>query len=208
MRWIEESKRLYVAENTLRGSLRIITFPQPNHFLHYAGGANRITNHPCYRLVEQEQLPAYVRDRTPPPPRFSFCKNRKARSKEVGSVQNFKSNIVFHMRLSPPSLTAPMVGSGSLMWFRKGIRIHDNPALEFASRGASHLYPVFVIDPHYMEPDPNAYSPGSSRAGLNRINFLLQSLLDLDLNLKKLGSRLLVLHGDPAEVLIRCLKEV
>ncbi|XP_061365075.1 (6-4)DNA photolyase isoform X1 [Gastrolobium bilobum] len=98
-------------------------------------------------------------------------------------------------------------GSGSLMWFRKGLRIHDNPALEFASQGASHLYPVFVIDPHYMEPDPHAFSPGSSRAGLNRINFLLQSLVDLDLNLKKLGSRLLILKGDPAEVLIRCLKE-
>ena len=99
-------------------------------------------------------------------------------------------------------------GSGSLMWFRKGLRIHDNPALQLASQGASHLYPVFVIDPHYMKPDPNAFSPGSSRAGLNRIKFLLESLVDLDLSLKKLGSRLLVLKGDPGEVLIRCLKEV
>ncbi|BAT98552.1 hypothetical protein VIGAN_09221300 [Vigna angularis var. angularis] len=98
-------------------------------------------------------------------------------------------------------------GSGSLVWFRKGIRIHDNPALEFASRSASHLYPVFVIDPHYMKPDPDAFSPGSSRAGLNRIKFLLESLVDLDLNLKNLGSRLLILKGDPAEVVIHCLKE-
>ncbi|WJX42807.1 (6-4)DNA photolyase, variant 2 [Trifolium repens] len=105
-------------------------------------------------------------------------------------------------------LTASMgFGSGSLMWFRKGIRIHDNPALEYASRGCSHLYPLFVIDPHYMKPDPNAFSPGSSRAGLNRINFLLQSLGDLDVNLNKIGSRLLVAKGDPYEVLIRCLKE-
>ncbi|KAK2378686.1 cryptochrome-1 [Trifolium repens] len=105
-------------------------------------------------------------------------------------------------------LTATMgFGSGSLMWFRKGIRIHDNPALEYASRGCSHLYPLFVIDPHYMKPDPNAFSPGSSRAGLNRINFLLQSLGDLDVNLKKIGSRLLIVKGDPYEVLIRCLKE-
>ncbi|XP_022145844.1 (6-4)DNA photolyase isoform X2 [Momordica charantia] len=98
-------------------------------------------------------------------------------------------------------------GSSSLMWFRKGIRIHDNPALEFAAKGANFLYPVFVIDPHYMEPDPTAFSPGSSRAGLNRIQFLLESLLDLDSNLKKLGSRLLVLHGEPGEVLIRCLEQ-
>lgn len=99
-------------------------------------------------------------------------------------------------------------GSGSLLWFRKGLRIHDNPALEVASRGASHLYPVFVIDPHFMEPDPNSSAPGSSRAGLNRIKFLLECLVDLDLNLKNLGSRLLILKGDPAEVVIRCLKEV
>lgn len=99
-------------------------------------------------------------------------------------------------------------GSGSLMWFRKGLRIHDNPALEYASKGSKFLYPVFVIDPHYMKPDPEAFSPGSSKAGLNRIQFLLESLRDLDLNLKRLGSRLLVLKGEPSEVLIRCLKEV
>lgn len=122
----------------------------------------------------------------------------KARSRGFGS------------NLSPLQLCSSMMGSGSgsLVWFRKGIRIHDNPALEFASRSASHLYPVFVIDPHYMKPDPNAPSPGSSRAGLNRIKFLLESLVDLDLNLKNLGSRLLILKGDPAEVVIQCLKEV
>ncbi|BBG99041.1 DNA photolyase family protein, partial [Prunus dulcis] len=98
-------------------------------------------------------------------------------------------------------------GSGSLMWFRKGLRIHDNPALEYTSKGSNFLYPVFVIDPHYMKPDPEAFSPGSSKAGLNRIQFLLESLRDLDLNLKRLGSRLLVLKGEPSEVLIRCLKE-
>ncbi|XP_034206484.1 (6-4)DNA photolyase isoform X1 [Prunus dulcis] len=98
-------------------------------------------------------------------------------------------------------------GSGSLMWFRKGLRIHDNPALEYASKGSNFLYPVFVIDPHYMKPDPEAFSPGSSKAGLNRIQFLLESLRDLDLNLKRLGSRLLVPKGEPSEVLIRCLKE-
>lgn len=110
------------------------------------------------------------------------------------------------MRLT--SSSSMTLGSGSMIWFRKGIRIHDNPALEYATRGCSNLYPLFVIDPHYMKPDPNAFSPGSSRAGLNRISFLLESLGDLDVNLKKIGSRLLVLKGDPSEVLIRCLKEV
>ncbi|GFP96357.1 (6-4)dna photolyase [Phtheirospermum japonicum] len=98
-------------------------------------------------------------------------------------------------------------GRNSLVWFRKGLRLHDNPAIEYAAMGSDFMYPLFVIDPHYMEPDPNAFSPGSKRAGLNRIGFLLESLVDLDLSLRKLGSRLLVLKGEPSEVLFRCLKE-
>ncbi|KAJ9568522.1 hypothetical protein OSB04_004488 [Centaurea solstitialis] len=98
-------------------------------------------------------------------------------------------------------------GSNTLMWFRKGLRIHDNPALEYAAKNSTNVYPIFVIDPHYMKPDPTAFSPGSKLAGLNRIRFLLESLVDLDSSLKKLGSRLLVLHGEPGDVVIRCLKE-
>lgn len=96
----------------------------------------------------------------------------------------------------------------SLMWFRKGLRIHDNPALEHAAMGSNFVYPVFVIDPHYMDPDPDSFSPGSTRAGVNRIKFLLESLLDLDTNLRKIGSKLLVLKGEPGDVLIHCLKQV
>ncbi|KAJ8445570.1 hypothetical protein Cgig2_012458 [Carnegiea gigantea] len=99
------------------------------------------------------------------------------------------------------------MGSSSLMWFRKGLRLHDNPALEHAAKGTDFVYPVFVIDPHYMDPDPAAFSPGSARAGVNRIRFLLESLSDLDSNLRKLGSRLLILKGEPGEVLVRCLEQ-
>ncbi|CAN1162153.1 (6-4)DNA photolyase [Linum perenne] len=116
---------------------------------------------------------------------------------------------VISMASSPSSSSA--VSGNSLIWFRKGLRIHDNPALQYASTtaaaAAAFLYPVFVIDPHYMEPDPNAFSPGSGRAGLNRIRFLLESLKDLDSSLRKLGSRLLVLKGEPGEVLIHCLNQ-
>ncbi|CAN0906941.1 (6-4)DNA photolyase [Linum grandiflorum] len=110
---------------------------------------------------------------------------------------------------SSASSSSARGGNNSLVWFRKGLRVHDNPALEYASKtaAAGFLYPVFVIDPHYMEPDPNAFSPGSARAGLNRIRFLLDSLRDLDISLRKLGSRLLLLKGEPGEVLINCLNQ-
>ncbi|XP_068652564.1 (6-4)DNA photolyase isoform X3 [Aristolochia californica] len=117
-----------------------------------------------------------------------------------------------HLYLSPSrfsqlSTSTTAMGSNSLIWFRKGLRIHDNPALLYAAEHSAHLYPVFVIDPHFMAPDPAAFSPGSSKSGLNRIQFLLESLADLDSSLRNLGSRLLVFEGVPAEVIIRLLKE-
>lgn len=37
---------------------------------------------------------------------------------------------------------------------RQGLRLHDNPALLAALEGgAEHLYPVFVLDPHFLKPD-------------------------------------------------------
>ncbi|KAF5175561.1 (6-4)DNA photolyase [Thalictrum thalictroides] len=108
-----------------------------------------------------------------------------------------------HFSATPPS----MASNNSLLWFRKGLRIHDNPALEYACKDSKHLYPVFVLDPHYLQSDPTAFSPGSSRAGLNRIKFFLESLVDLDSSLQKLGSRLLVFKGEPVEVVIRLLKQ-
>lgn len=64
----------------------------------------------------------------------------------------------------------------SIVWFRKGLRLHDNPALLAALEGAKHVYPVFILDPYFLKPDPSAPSPGSTRVGINRIQFLLQSL--------------------------------
>ena len=55
----------------------------------------------------------------------------------------------------------------SLFWFRKGLRLHDNPSLWAAIKDAKHLYPVFVLDPWFLKPE---------RVGVNRLNFLLQSL--------------------------------
>ena len=86
----------------------------------------------------------------------------------------------------------------SVMWFRKGLRVHDNPALTAACADASSVIPVFVLDPWFMSPD---------RVGVNRVRFLLESLKDLDENLKAKGSKLLVIHGDPTRVIPAALRE-
>mmetsp|Transcript_45138 Transcript_45138/g.107363 ORF Transcript_45138/g.107363 Transcript_45138/m.107363 type:complete len:601 (-) Transcript_45138:236-2038(-) len=78
------------------------------------------------------------------------------------------------------------------VWFRKCLRLHDNAALvEAVSRGGP-VVPFFILDPFFDR----------AKVGVNRYNFLLESLRDLDEQLRTShGSRLLVFQGKPEEVL-------
>lgn len=64
-------------------------------------------------------------------------------------------------------------------WFRKGLRLHDNPALMAALRDCKELYPVFILDPQLH----------NQRVGVNRCRFLIGALKELDRSLRKLNSR-------------------
>lgn len=35
---------------------------------------------------------------------------------------------------------------GSVLWFRRGLRLHDNPALLKALSAKAEFYPVFIFD--------------------------------------------------------------
>ncbi|KAK0080899.1 hypothetical protein PV326_007934 [Microctonus aethiopoides] len=83
-------------------------------------------------------------------------------------------------------------------WFRKGLRLHDNPSLRDGLNGACTFRCVFVIDP---------WSAGSKSVGINKWRFLLQCLEDLDASLKKLNSRLFVVRGQPADALPKLFRE-
>ncbi|XP_061077193.1 cryptochrome-2-like [Conger conger] len=86
----------------------------------------------------------------------------------------------------------------SIHWFRKGLRLHDNPALQEALNGADTVRCVYILDPWFA---------GSANVGVNRWRFLLESLEDLDTSLRKLNSRLFVIRGQPADVFPRLFKE-
>jgi len=87
----------------------------------------------------------------------------------------------------------------SIVWFRKALRLHDNPALLEGVAGASRVAFVFVLDPWFCRP---------ASVGKNRLSFLLQSLTELDRLLQAChGARLLVLRGKPEEVLPRAFKD-
>lgn len=102
------------------------------------------------------------------------------------------------IRAVSSSTTNMATANVSLIWFRKGLRLHDNPALLEAIREADTLYPVFCLDPKFLQPE---------KIGANRIAFLLESLQDLDASLKARHSRLVVLRGPPEEVLVEKIKE-
>jgi cryptochrome len=89
------------------------------------------------------------------------------------------------------TMKKPMV---AMHWFRKGLRLHDNPGLIFSSQkeDVSKLYPVYVMD-------GDSYQLKHCTA--LRANFLMECLQDMDDNLRKRGSRLYVEKGDPVEIL-------
>ncbi|XP_060932497.1 cryptochrome-2 [Limanda limanda] len=91
-----------------------------------------------------------------------------------------------------------MAVGGSVHWFRKGLRLHDNPALHEALRASGSLRCVYILDPWFA---------GAANVGINRWRFLLESLEDLDRSLKKLNSRLFVIRGQPTDVFPRLFKE-
>ena len=75
----------------------------------------------------------------------------------------------------------------TVVWFRKCLRVHDNVALVEASASSVHVIPLFVLDPVYWRRDT---------VGRGRMNFMLESLRDLDDQLVALGSKLIVLEGE------------
>ena len=85
----------------------------------------------------------------------------------------------------------------AIVWFRKTIRIHDNPMLTWAesSQQIDSIIPIYIIDENWSLDVENS-------VGVNRLNFLYESLLDLDKNLKdNFGTKLLVYSGDSNEVI-------
>ncbi|MBP6585932.1 MAG: DASH family cryptochrome [Flavobacterium sp.] len=81
----------------------------------------------------------------------------------------------------------------SIVWFKTDLRLHDNETLIKAIAQSDQIIPVYCFDDSHFEET----SFGFKKTGNFRAQFLLESLADLDKNLRELGSELLVLKGKP-----------
>lgn len=85
-----------------------------------------------------------------------------------------------------------MSGTTGIVWFRRDLRLAENPALAAACGECDTVLPVYL-----HAPDPE----GAARAGAAGRWWLGRSLRALEGDLRRRGGRLVVLEGEPAETL-------
>ncbi len=89
-----------------------------------------------------------------------------------------------------------MIKTG-LVWFNNDCRVHDNPVLLEASLNCERLICLFCNDSHWDK----ATGLNAKAMGDNRRQFMNQTLLDLSSQLAKRGQSLIILSGDPVEII-------
>jgi deoxyribodipyrimidine photo-lyase len=81
----------------------------------------------------------------------------------------------------------------AIVWFTTDLRLHNNETLVQAIAQNEEIFPVYCLDPSHFK--TNKF--GFKNTGNFRANFLLESLKDLDKNLREIGSGLTLLIGKP-----------
>ncbi len=83
------------------------------------------------------------------------------------------------------------------MWFRRDLRLADNPALLAAGADGSEVVPVFVVDPTFAS------------SGAPRLAYLHDALRSLDASIRERNDAGMVIrHGDPVDVIPALAAEV
>ena len=89
------------------------------------------------------------------------------------------------------------MGDSVIHWFRRDLRLEDNTAFDAALRSGDPVLPVFIIDDAIV----------GRAIGEHRLRFLRTALVDLDAQLQRRGSRLVVRRGDAPRELNRIAEE-
>jgi deoxyribodipyrimidine photo-lyase len=91
--------------------------------------------------------------------------------------------------------------SKALFIFRRDLRLYDNTGLITALESAEQVIPCFIFDPKQVG-EENEYR------STNSIQFMINSLKDLDAQLHQEGGRLYLFYGDAAQVLEKLVDDL
>jgi deoxyribodipyrimidine photo-lyase len=88
--------------------------------------------------------------------------------------------------------------------FRRDLRLDDNVALYLLSKEVDKIIPIFIFDPFQIDHTTENEHYRSDPA----VKLMIESLDDLDSDLKKHKSKLFYFYGDPADVLEKLIKKI
>lgn len=91
----------------------------------------------------------------------------------------------------------------ALVWFKTDLRIQDNETLIKAIAQSEKIIPIYCFDEAHFETTPY----GFKKTGSFRAQFLLESLQDLDAQLRTLGSGLRIVIGKPEVEIPKLVQE-
>src|SRR5437762_6935877 len=82
----------------------------------------------------------------------------------------------------------------SIFIFHRSLRLDDNTGLLEGLKKSKHLIPIFIFTPEQITSENKFRS-------INAIQFMVEGLKDLDLALKKLGSKFFLFYGKQHDVI-------
>jgi len=94
--------------------------------------------------------------------------------------------------------------SSGIHIFRRDLRIEDNMALHLLSKEVKNILPIFIFDPFQIDKTSENEHYRSNPA----VKIMIESLEDLDSNLKKHNSKLNYFYGEPYKILEKLIKEI
>lgn len=92
-----------------------------------------------------------------------------------------------------------------IVWFRQDLRLHDNEALTTALRMGEDVLPIYIFDERIFKGETRF---GFRKTGKFRAQFIIESIIDLRENLRRLGGDLIVRVGRPEIILSDLAREV
>jgi deoxyribodipyrimidine photo-lyase len=87
----------------------------------------------------------------------------------------------------------------SIFIFRRALRLTDNIGLLEALKNSDTVIPIFIFTPTQLE--KNSYKSD------NCVQFMIESLIDLNNQLNKRGSRLFYFYGEPHDIINKLIKD-